>query len=284
MDILFSISDATGLSVTMINALLSSIILGLISGIIGSFIVLRQLSLMGDALSHAVLPGVALSYMFGVNMMVGATFFGLLASILIEFIIKKSKIKTDTSIGIILSTFFALGIILITKAHSGLDLNHVLFGNILAVTPQEIGTSAIILILVLVTVTLLYKELLITSFDPVMSKAYGLKNNFYHYLLMLLLTVFTVSALSQVGIVLVVALLITPAATAYLWSNKLLHMMIMASALGTISGIIGVLISFSYDLPTSAAIVLVGASFFTISFILSPKNGFLKRRKEEITI
>lgn len=211
MDILFSISDATGLSVTMINALLSSIILGLISGIIGSFIVLRQLSLMGDALSHAVLPGVALSYMFGVNMMVGATFFGLLASILIEFIIKKSKIKTDTSIGIILSTFFALGIILITKAHSGLDLNHVLFGNILAVTPQEIGTSAIILILVLVTVTLLYKELLITSFDPVMSKAYGLKNNFYHYLLMLLLTVFTVSALSQVGIVLVVALLITPA-------------------------------------------------------------------------
>ena len=129
MDILFSISDATGLSVTMINALLSSIILGLISGIIGSFIVLRQLSLMGDALSHAVLPGVALSYMFGVNMMVGATFFGLLASILIEFIIKKSKIKTDTSIGIILSTFFALGIILITKAHSGLDLNHVLFGN-----------------------------------------------------------------------------------------------------------------------------------------------------------
>lgn len=93
MDILFSISDATGLSVTMINALLSSIILGLISGIIGSFIVLRQLSLMGDALSHAVLPGVALSYMFGVNMMVGATFFGLLASILIEFIIKKAKLK-----------------------------------------------------------------------------------------------------------------------------------------------------------------------------------------------
>ena len=145
---------------------------------------------MGDALSHAVLPGVAVSYMLGINMMIGATAFGLLAAVLIEFIIKKSKIKTDTSIGIILSSFFALGIILITKAESGADLNHILFGNVLAVTPGEILQSFIIMVIVLGIISLLYKEFLITSFDPVVSQTYGMNTAFYHYLLMFLLTIF----------------------------------------------------------------------------------------------
>lgn len=260
-----------------LNAVFSAIILGIVSGVLGSFIVLRKMSLMGDALSHAVLPGVALSYILGVNMLVGASLFGLLAAILIQFITNRSSIKSDTSIGIILSSFFALGIVLITFAKSGLDLTHILFGNILAVPHSEVMQSFVIMLIVIAVVTLFYKELLISSFDPVVSKAYGLKTNFYHYLLMLLLSVVTVSSLSQVGIVLVIAMLVIPAATSYLWTNKLLYMIILASVYGAVSGVLGVIFSFKFNLPTSATIVLVGVTGFAISFIISPKNNFFKR-------
>lgn len=272
-----SISQMTNIPIYVLNAGFSAIILGCVSGIIGSFIVLRNMSLMGDALSHAVLPGVAISYMLGINMLIGASLFGLLAAILIQFISQKSSIKNDTSIGIILSTFFALGIILITKAQSGIDLNHVLFGNILAVPESELRQSFLVLLLVMATVFLFYKELLVSSFDPVVSKANGLNTTFYHYLLMTLLSIVTVSSLSQVGVVLVIAMLIIPAATSYLWTNKLLHMIFLASFIGVIIGVSGTIISFKYNLPTSATIVLVGAVLFAISFVLSPKNGFIKK-------
>ncbi|MEK3750976.1 metal ABC transporter permease [Paenibacillus sp. FSL E2-8871] len=270
-------SSLLNIPIYALNAGLSAIILGIVSGVLGSFIVLRKMSLMGDALSHAVLPGVALSYILGINILVGASLFGLLAAILIQFITSRSNIKSDTSIGIILSSFFALGIVLITFAKSGLDLTHILFGNILAVPQSELTQSFIIMLVVIAIISLLYKELLISSFDPVVSKAFGLKTGFYHYLLMMLLSVVTVSSLSQVGIVLVIAMLVIPAATSYLWTNKLIHMIVLASTIGAVSGIIGVIISFRFNLPTSASIVLVGVSLFAISFIISPKNNFLRK-------
>ncbi|WEV60602.1 metal ABC transporter permease [Streptococcaceae bacterium ESL0729] len=279
MDILFWLADFLNLPVSMTNALLISVTLGIVSGILGSFIVLRQLSLMGDALSHAVLPGVAVSYMLGINALIGASIFGILAAMLIEFISKKSKLKADTAIGIVLSSFFALGIVLISNLKSGVDLNHVLFGNILAVTPQEIFQSVILMFVVIFIICLFYKELLITSFDPVISKAYGLKNDFYHYLLMFLLTIFTVSSLSEVGIVLVVAMLVIPSSTAYLWTKHLSKMILSSSLLGVLYGLVGVFISFHYNLPTSATIVLIGSLVFMISFVLSPKNNFINFTK-----
>lgn len=211
-----SISEITNIPIYILNAGFSAIILGCVSGIIGSFIVLRNMSLMGDALSHAVLLGVAISYILGINMLFGASLFGMLAAALIQFISEKTTIKNYTSIGIILNTFFALVIVLITRAQSGIDLNHVLFGNILAVTPSELKQSFIVLLLVIGLVSLFYKELLVSSFDPVVAKANGLNTNFYHYLLMMLLSIVTVSSLSQVGVVLVIAMLIIPAATSYL--------------------------------------------------------------------
>lgn len=274
-----SLSQWTHIPVYIINAGLSSIILGIVSGVIGSYIVLRKMALMGDALSHAVLPGVALSYMLGINMLVGASLFGILAALLIQYISEKSMLKSDTSIGIILSTFFAFGIILITRAQSGMDLNHVLFGNILAVPNNELMQSLFVLIGVVVIVKLFYKELLISSFDPIVSKAFGLNTTFYHYLLMCLLSVVTVSSLSQVGVVLVIAMLVIPAATSYLWTHKLSHMIVFASIIGASMGIVGTLISFQYNLPTSATIVLVGALVFTISFVFSPKNGLILKGK-----
>lgn len=275
------LSQLTGWPQYMVSATLSAVILGITAGVLGSFIVLRKMSLMGDALSHAVMPGVALSYMLGVNMLLGASLFGVLAAILIEFIIQRSQLKSDTSIGIILSSFFALGIILITKAQSGIDLNHVLFGNILAVPASELQQSAIVMVSVLLIVFLFYKELLISTFDPIVSRAYGLPTKFYHYLLMVMLSVVTVASLSQVGVVLVIAMLVIPAATAYLWTNKLAHMMLLAAIIGILIGIIGTLVSFRYNLPTSATIVLAGSVAFLFSFLFAPKNHLLTKGRKK---
>lgn len=271
------IAEVTNLPIYIINATLSAIILGCVSGLIGSFIVLRNMSLMGDALSHAVLPGVAISYMFNINILFGASIFGLFASMIIQYISEKSPIKSDTSIGIILSSFFALGILLISKANSGIDLNHVMFGNILAVPKSELRQSFIVLIIVAIIIVIFYKQLLITSFDPTLAAASGINVKFYHYLLMLMLSIVTVSSLSQVGVVLVIAMLIIPSSTAYLWTNKLRTMIILSMAIGVFSGIVGTFISFNFNLATSATIVLVKAFIFAIAFISSPKNNFRRR-------
>lgn len=268
------------------NALITSIIVGLVSGIIGSFIVLRGMSLMGDAISHAVLPGVAASYMLGMNYIIGASVFGILAALLIGFITQKSQLKNDTAIGVVFSSFFALGIIMISFAKSSTDLYHILFGNVLAVRDSDILITAIVGVLVIVFVLIFYKELQITSFDPTMAQAYGLNVQFFHYALMFLLTLVAVSSLQTVGTILVIAMLITPAATAYLLTNHLPTMICLASTFGVLSSIIGLFFSYSYNLASGATIVLTAAFFFIIAFLFSPKKGLLfanKKKMEEET-
>lgn len=268
------------------NALITSIIVGLVSGIIGSFIVLRGMSLMGDAISHAVLPGVAASYMFGVNYIFGASIFGILAALLIGFITQKSQLKNDTAIGVVFSSFFALGIIMISFAKSSTDLYHILFGNVLAVRDSDILITAIVGVIVLIFVGLFYKELQITSFDPTMAQAYGLNVQFFHYALMFLLTLVAVSSLQTVGTILVIAMLITPAATAYLLTNHLPSMIALASLFGILSSIIGLFFSYSYNLASGATIVLTAAAFFILAFLFSPRKGlfFVNKQKTEESI
>lgn len=264
------------------NALMTSIIVGAVSGLIGSFIILRGMSLMGDAISHAVLPGVAASYMLGANYMIGASLFGLLAAGLIGFVTQKSHLKNDTAIGIVFSSFFALGIILISFAESSTDLYHILFGNVLAVRPSDLYTTLGVALAVLIFILVFYKELLVSSFDPVMAQAYGLKVQWIHYGLMFFLTLVAVSSLQTVGTVLVVAMLVTPAATAYLITDRLKVMMFLSSCFGVVSAIIGLFFSYSYNLASGATIVLTSAVFFVIAFIFSPKQGFFRSRKKEI--
>lgn len=259
------------------NALITSVIVGAVSGLIGSFIILRGMSLMGDAISHAVLPGVAVSYIVGANYMIGASLFGILAAALIGFVTQKSQLKNDTAIGIVFSSFFALGIILISFAQSSTDLYHILFGNVLAVRPSDLYTTAGVAIAVAVFIGLFYKELLVSSFDPVMAQAYGLKVQVIHYALMFFLTLVAVSSLQTVGTVLVVAMLVTPAATAYLITDRLVVMMFLSSGIGIVSAIIGLFFSYSYNLASGATIVLTTAVFFMIAFIFSPKQGFFKK-------
>ena len=266
------------------NALITSVIVGIVSGVIGSFIILRGMSLMGDAISHAVLPGVAVSYMLGGSYMIGASIFGIMAAGLIGFVTQKSKLKNDTAIGIVFSSFFALGIILISFAESSTDLYHILFGNVLAVRPSDMYTTLAVAVAVILFVVLFYKELLISSFDPVMAQAYGLKVQVIHYALMFFLTLVAVSSLQTVGTILVVAMLVTPAATAYLLTDKLSTMIVIASSLGAISAVIGLFFSYSYNLASGATIVLTTVVFFMIAFIFSPKQGFIIKRKEEVII
>lgn len=262
------------------NALLTSIIVGIVSGVIGCFIVLRGMSLMGDAISHAVLPGVAVSYMMGTNFLIGASVFGIAAAGLIGFVTQKSKLKNDTAIGIVFSSFFALGIILISFAKSSTDLYHILFGNVLAVRTSDMITTAIVAVVVILFVILFYKELLVSSFDPTMAKAYGLNVQLIHYALMFLLTLVAVSSLQTVGTILVVAMLITPAATAFLLTNKLSVMIMLSVLISTISSVLGLFFSYSFNLASGAAIVLTASVFFVLAFIFSPKQGIVFNRKE----
>ncbi|MBS0949029.1 metal ABC transporter permease [Weissella minor] len=259
------------------SALLASIMVGIMSGIIGSFIILRGMSLMGDAISHSVLPGVAVAYMLGINLMLGATAFGVLAALLIGYVSTHSKLKNDTSIGIVFSAFFALGFILISMAGSSTNLHHILFGNVLAVSDQDLLTTVIVLAIVILFVVIAYKELLITSFDETFAKSYGLNTTVMQYALMIILTLVTVSALQTVGLILIVAMLVTPAATAFLWTNRLSIMIVFASIFGVVASTIGLYLSYTFDWASGPAIVLVAAAIFMISFIIAPKQGFFQK-------
>lgn len=266
------------------KALFTAVIVGILSGVIGSFIILRGMALMGDAISHAILPGVAISYMLGISYFYGAVVMGVITALGIGFVSQNSKIKSDTSIGIVFSAFFALGIILLMKAQTAVDLTQILFGNVLTVRNSDMWLTLGVGIFVLACISLFYKEFLITSFDPIIAKSYGMNTQLIHYFMMILLTLVTVASLQTVGVVLVIALLITPAATAYLLTNKMSVMMVLASFFGAISSIIGLYFSFRYNLTSGAMIVLVSTTFFMIAFLFAPKQGVVwnKLRQSKI--
>lgn len=255
------------------RALVTSVAVGVVAGVIGSFIVLRGLSLMGDAISHAVLPGVAISYMLGINMFFGAVTTGLLTALGIGYLQQHTKLKNDAAIGIVFSAAFALGVILITMARASSNLNNVLFGNILAVPATEMWLTLGIGAFVLLMVGLFYKELLVTSFDPTMAAAYGVPTRVVHYGLMVLLTLVTVAALQTVGIVLVVAMLITPAATAYLLVKRLQPMLWLSASFGVIAAVAGLYFSYKYNLPSGPVIVLALTAMFVLALLFSPRSG-----------
>ncbi|GLB60111.1 metal ABC transporter permease [Cytobacillus sp. NCCP-133] len=257
------------------KALLTSMMVGIICGVIGCFIILRGMALMGDAISHAVLPGVAISYMLGINFFFGAVFSGVITAVAIGFVSQNSRIKHDTSIGIMFTAAFASGIIIITMLKSSTDLYHILFGNVLAVRSSDMWITLAIGLIVLAAVYLFYKELLVTSFDETMGAAYGLPVRIIHYFLMTLLTMVTVASLQTVGIILVVAMLITPAASAYLLTDRLWLMIFLAAGIGVISSVVGLYFSFTYNLASGATIVMAATAIFALVFLLSPKHGLI---------
>lgn len=251
------------------RALVISVAVGIVSGIVGSFIILRGLSLMGDAISHAVLPGVAVSYILGIHLIIGALATGMATALAITFVHRHSRLKSDTAIGVVFSAAFALGIILITRAEAASNLTNILFGNLLAVTRTDLLMTLSVALGVVIIVELLYRHLLITTFDPAVAPTYGSSPRRMHYLLMVLLTAVTVAALQTVGIILVVAMLITPAATALLITRRFRPMMGVAALIGSFSAVAGLYLSYRHNLPSGPAIVLVLAAVFVMSFAVS---------------
>lgn len=259
------------------RALITSIIVGIVCGTVGSLIVLRGLSLMGDAMSHAVLPGVALSFLFGIPMFVGALITGMIASIFIGYITSSSKTKPDAAIGISFTAFLASGIIIISLINTTTDLYHILFGNLLAITNSAFLTTIVIGSIVLILIIIFYRPLMISTFDPTFSRMSGLNTTLLHYFVMLLLSLVTVASIQTVGIILVVALLITPASTAFLISKKLYSMMIIASLISVISSIVGLYYSYIYNIPSGATIVLCTFVIYIITLFFTKCTNRKKR-------
>ncbi|WLT29470.1 metal ABC transporter permease [Staphylococcus aureus] len=259
------------------RALITSIIVGIVCGTVGSLIVLRGLSLMGDAMSHAVLPGVALSFLFGIPMFVGALITGMIASIFIGYITSSSKTKPDAAIGISFTAFLASGIIIISLINTTTDLYHILFGNLLAITNSAFLTTIVIGSIVLILIIIFYRPLMISTFDPTFSRMSGLNTTLLHYFVMLLLSLVTVASIQTVGIILVVALLITPASTAFLISKKLYSMMIIASLISVISSIVGLYYSYIYNIPSGATIVLCTFVIYIITLFFTKFTNRKKR-------
>ncbi|MBW4636819.1 MAG: metal ABC transporter permease [Gloeocapsa sp. UFS-A4-WI-NPMV-4B04] len=261
----------------MQRSLVIAVLVGIVCAIVGSYLMVQRLALLGDAISHSVLPGLAIAFMIGADIFVGAFIAGVLSTVVITFIRTRSPIKEDAAMGIVFSAFFALGITLITiiQKDNKIDLNHFLFGNILGVTAEEVRNTAIISIVVVTVVVLLYKELLFYTFDPLGAQAAGLPVNLLNFGLMVLIALTIVASLTAVGVILVLALLITPGATAYLLVKRLNQMMILGAAIGIVASISGMYISYFFNLPSGPAIVLVTSGFFTLALLFSPSQGIL---------
>ncbi|HEY9814494.1 MAG TPA: metal ABC transporter permease [Candidatus Obscuribacterales bacterium] len=265
----------------MQRSLVVAVLVGIICAVVGSYLMVRRLAMLGDAISHSLLPGLAIAFALGMNLYIGAFIAGVLSTVIIAWIQTRSPIKEDAAMGIVLSSFFALGITLITviQRDNKIDLNHFLFGNILGVSSGEVRDTAIIAVVVLVTVVLLYKELLFYSFDPLGAQAAGLPVNLLNFGQMILIALTVVASMKSVGVVLVLAMLITPGAIAYLLVPRLHQVMLLGALLGMVASVAGLYLSYYYNIPSGPAIVLVISGLFFLTLVFSPRYGILKRSR-----
>jgi len=264
------------------RAAITAVVIGIVSGVVGSLIILRGLSLMGDAISHAVMPGIAVSFFFGANIFVGALVSGLLAAAGIGFINANSRLKRDTSIGIVFTAFLAAGVLLLARTESSVSLQSILFGDVLATSAADMWQSIVIAVVIVTLVVLFYKQLQITTMDAEIAKAYGFPTQTINYAVLIALALVTVSAVQTVGVILVVAMLVTPAATAYLLSKKFSTMMWLAALFGMVSSIVGMYFSYTFELQSGPAIVLVAFGLFVLAFFFSPSQGFVWSQAQKL--
>ena len=260
----------------MRKAILISILITSVCGLLSSFLTLKGWALMGDAVSHAVMPGVVVAYAIGVPLSLGAFIFGVGSVALIGFIKHKSRIKEDTVIGLVFTGFFALGIVLISKITSDIDLMHILYGTPLGIPLSDVKQTIFISFLVVLLLSIFRKDLILYCFDPRHAKTIGINVSFLHYLLLTCLSLAAVVGLQAVGIVLVVAMLITPGATAYLLTDKFDKLSIISVVSSIISSLIGIYLSYWLDIAPGGSIVLVQTFIFLFAFLFAPRYGIFK--------
>ncbi len=267
------------------RALLASSVVGITCGILGCFVVLRRMALIGDALSHAILPGVVVGFMlFGHNSLAifaGAVVAGLITSVIITWIQRNSITKDDASIGIVFTAMFALGIIgiswLTKKDGVHLDMKDFLFGNVLGVSDSDLWLTGIIGVYVLVCIVLFFKYFFITTFDPLIALTMGISVAVVHYFLMFLLSLTIVASLQSVGVILVVAMLIIPSSTAYLLTSKLEWMLVISAIVGLISATSGFLVAVWLEITPGPTMTLMASAIFALSLLFSPKRGYIMK-------
>ena len=258
-------------------ALLAAILLGILCAVVGTYLIVQGMGLLGDVIAHAVLPGLAIAFFFGVDIFIGAFISGTLSTFVITWIQSQSRVKVDVAMALVFSGFLALGITLITVLKSKLDLHQFLFGDILGVTTTDVMRTGAIAILILLLVKLFYKELLFYTFDPLGAQAMGLPVTVIRFGLTAAITLTIIASMQAVGVVLVVSLLIAPGITAYLLVKELHQMMICGAIIGIISSVAGMYISYYLNVPSGAAIVLVVSGLFLLTLLFSPTQGILTR-------
>ncbi len=262
----------------MQRALIAAVIVGVVCAVLGCYVVLRSMAFLGDALAHAVLPGIAVAYLAGTNTLLGALVAAVLVALGISAFAQHGTIREDTAIGILFAAALALGVLLISTVRTyATDLTHILFGDLLGVGREDLFISGGLAVMVLATVVLLFKEFLLVTFDPLLAHTLGKRPGVYRTVLLLLLAVTIVISLRTVGVGLVVALLVTPAATAYLLTRRLVRMMLVSALLGVASSVIGLYVSYYLDVSSGAAVVLVATGFFLVAYIFAPRYGLVWR-------
>lgn len=260
----------------MQRALLEVAIVGLLCGLVGCFVVLRGLAFIGDALAHAVFPGVVLSYIAGQSIMIGAFIFGTLTAVGIGILSRSRRVSEDSAIGVIFAAFFALGVVIISS-QGGFrqDLGSLLFGNILGVSMQDVWATAIVALVVIVIVLALLKEFTLVAFDSTMARAAGYPVFALDVLLLLLVAATIVVSLQTVGNILILALIVTPPAAARLLTDRLGRMMAASVAIAVGSGVLGLFISFHAGTAGGATIVLTSTAVFLLALVFAPNHGLL---------
>ena len=272
----------------MLRALSVTILAAVLCAVLSCWLVLIGWSLMGDAVSHAVLPGVVLAYIVGAPFALGALIFGFLAVTLIGAVRDTSKLKEDAAIGIVFSTLFAFGLVLISITPSQVDLNHIIFGNLLGVSTADLWQVLILGAVTLAILLLKRKDFTLYAFDATHAHALGMNPKLLGAMLLGLLAMTAVVALQAVGVILVVAMLIIPGATAYLLTDKFKRMLLISPAIAALAGVIGVYISYYLDASTGGMVVLTQGLIFTVVYLFSPRQGLLasklaaRKRREQL--
>ena len=246
----------------IVRALVAAVIVGVACSVLGVYIVLRGMAFLGDAMSHTILPGVVAAYFLGWPLAVGALVMGVLTALGIGVLTRRTALKEDTAIGVIFAGFFALGVAMLSAGASTIDLAHFLFGNLLGVSTSDLWLTAGLGGLVLLVIFLFYKEFLVLSFDPLLAATLRLPTTFLHYLLLLLIAVTIVVALQVVGVSLMLAILVTPAATASFVTHRLPSMMAVAALIGVVSGVAGVYAGYYLNIASGPAVVLAATVIF----------------------
>jgi manganese/iron transport system permease protein len=258
----------------MQRGLVAALMVGILCAVVGCYVVVRSMAFLGDAMAHAILPGVAIAYLLNGNLMAGAIIASLVVALGIGFFSRQGTIKEDTAIGILFTAALALGVALISSIRTyAVDLSHILFGNLLGVSPSDLLTTAGLGLVVLLTILAFYKPFMVISFDPVLASTLRLPTELLRNLMLVLIALTVVVSMQTVGGGLVAALLVTPAATAYLLTRRLATMMMVSAAIGAGSGLVGLYISYYANIASGSAIVLVATAIFVLVYLFAPGRG-----------